>query len=440
MTTQLVGDFVDAETGLDEAGVRIVEAALRITVDRGYQGTTLQRIATSCGLPVSSLYWRFASKDELIASALRFGFARWGDHARPSLLPSSVRSGSKNGARPSAVVQIALPLMLTADPGAALCRAAFLEIRGRATRRMAAEFALTVDGLDETQQAEAAMRLAELWIMAIDGLIAGLQDPDSGRDDEALLGLLLRGLDVLGERLVANVVAAQWSEAVEPRLEAGATPFEGASGRDRLLAAAAGILAERGYDAATISAVCEKAGLPRSSLYWHFKDKDDLVAAVVETSFLDFAARTVPLPSPLDGAPWQVGLLAWLRGSQGNLWRGSEFARIGLMLLFEHREPEPVGRVMFRSIRRRSTSIVSGWLASVLDPRLVLARPELPSQLAWIVIWFADAVAVSRQTRSTPVDPDHVANLVVHVIDGIVTSVAADEGLLVPAFVSEVSQ
>ena len=83
---------------------------------------------------------------------------------------------------------------------------------------------------------------------------------------------------------------------------------------------------------------------------------------------------------------------------------------------------------------------MSGWLASVLDPRLVLARPELPLQLAWIVIWFADAVAVSRQTRSTVVDPDHVANLVVHVIDGIVTSVAADEGLSVSTLDSDFSQ
>lgn len=436
MMTQFVAEASQAEpidlTTLDDSGVRIVKAALGIAVQRGYQGATLQRIAKAADLPVSSLYWRFSSKDELMAAAMRYGFSRWERSERPSLLPSTIRAGTDHGARPAPVVQIALPLMLTADPEASLSRAAFVDIRRRAESRMADEFADVVDGVDPMLATDVTRTLARLWVMAIDGLIAGAQDP-ADRHDERLMRMLLTGIEGLGHRLVERSVAIPAQAMQVPVPDSARPAIDGDSGRERLLSAASAMLAEYGYDATTISGVCERAGVPRSSLYWHFKDKDDLVAAVVHDSFLAFTARTTPFPSPASGTAWQDGLRVWLRGSQGNLWRGADFARIGLMLLFQPRSPEPAGRVLFRSIRRRSTSIVSGWFSAALSPELVLARPELPTQLAWAVIWFADAIAVSRQTTSASMDPNAVADLVVHVIDVIVADAAAQEGLSVSA-------
>lgn len=438
MSTKLASGAPPLPTGepsgdaaFDDAGLRILKAALKITTERGYQGTTLQRIAQAADLPVSSLYWRFASKDELIASAMRYGFARWERSARPSLLPSTIRSGTDHGARPAPVVQIALPLVLTADPAASLSRATFVEIRARAVARIAREFVSPAECADDARREEIARTLASLWVMAIDGLIAGAQDP-ADRHDEVVMRLLLVGVEGLGHRLVRGPLPLPFaddqpgSDVEDPRRD------DTESGRERLLSAAAEILSEYGYDAMTITSVCERAGLPRSSLYWHFKDKDDLVAAVVQDSFLAFTLRTTPFPTPVAGTPWQDGLRVWLRGSQGNLWRGADFARIGLMLLFERRTPEPAGRVLFRSIRRRSTSIISGWFAAALSPSLVLARPELPTHLAWLVIWFADAIAVSRQTTASDVEPDYIAELVVHLIDAIVADAANNEGLRVP--------
>lgn len=434
MTMPLVAseanDLTSDASELDEAGIRIVKAALRIAVERGYQGTTLQRIAQAADLPVSSLYWRFASKDELMASAMRYGFARWERGERPSLLPSTIRSGTDHGARPAPVVQIALPLVLTADPEASQSRTAFVEIRARAEARMAVEFASLVECVDPVFGEHVTRTLARLWVMAIDGLIAGAQDP-SDRHDEHLMRLLLTGIEGLGQRLVERSVVIPPPVAKAREDDETTQPMDGESGRDRLLRAASEMLAEYGYDGTTISGVCERAGVPRSSLYWHFKDKDDLVAAVVRASFLEFTTRTTPFPSPTPQAAWQDGLRVWLRGSQGNLWRGADFARIGLMLLFERRSPEPAGRALFRNIRRRSMSIVSGWFAAALSPELVLARPELPTQLAWLVIWFADAIAVSRESSPVETDANAVSELVVHLIDAIVADAAAQEELSV---------
>src|SRR6476661_7229768 len=60
---------------------------------------------------------------------------------------------------------------------------------------------------------------------------------------------------------------------------------DGELSRERILDAATEIAAERGYEGTSIGAVSAKCGLPASSIYWHFQDKDDLIAAVIERSF-----------------------------------------------------------------------------------------------------------------------------------------------------------
>ena len=55
---------------------------------------------------------------------------------------------------------------------------------------------------------------------------------------------------------------------------------DGEASRTRILDAATEIASERGYEGASIALVSAKCGLPASSIYWHFKDKDDLIAAV----------------------------------------------------------------------------------------------------------------------------------------------------------------
>ena len=60
---------------------------------------------------------------------------------------------------------------------------------------------------------------------------------------------------------------------------------DGEASRTRILDAATEIAGERGYEGTSIGLVSAKCGLPASSIYWHFKDKDDLIAAVIERSF-----------------------------------------------------------------------------------------------------------------------------------------------------------
>src|SRR5262245_35142144 len=63
-----------------------------------------------------------------------------------------------------------------------------------------------------------------------------------------------------------------------------------AATRDALLDAALAEIAERGLDAPSLDAICARAGYTRGAFYVHFKDRDALVAAVVQRAmdrFLD---------------------------------------------------------------------------------------------------------------------------------------------------------
>ncbi len=76
----------------------------------------------------------------------------------------------------------------------------------------------------------------------------------------------------------------------------------GVESRQRILDAAVEISGERGYEGTSIAAVSAACGLPASSIYWHFKDKDDLIAAVIERSF-DTWLAAFELPDEEYGTP-----------------------------------------------------------------------------------------------------------------------------------------
>jgi TetR/AcrR family transcriptional repressor of nem operon len=59
---------------------------------------------------------------------------------------------------------------------------------------------------------------------------------------------------------------------------------KGQATRERILQAAAGLVAERGAVGVSLDDVCERTGASRSQLYHYFEDKDDLVRAVIDVT------------------------------------------------------------------------------------------------------------------------------------------------------------
>ena len=103
----------------------------------------------------------------------------------------------------------------------------------------------------------------------------------------------------------------------EERKMAGPTrnSERGAATREQFVAVGMRLFAERGYDDTSIEAVLQATGASRGSLYHHFKGKDALFEAVLETVETDVGQRTIAATAGAADAveALRAGCLAWIR-------------------------------------------------------------------------------------------------------------------------------
>ena len=74
--------------------------------------------------------------------------------------------------------------------------------------------------------------------------------------------------------------------------------------REAILDAATDLFAERGYAATPVNAVCERAGVGKPAVYWHFENKQGLLAAVLERldkHWNEVRVSGAPVVGPTDG-------------------------------------------------------------------------------------------------------------------------------------------
>ncbi|MHB9856270.1 TetR/AcrR family transcriptional regulator [Streptomyces krungchingensis] len=172
----------------------------------------------------------------------------------------------------------------------------------------------------------------------------------------------------------------------------------GVESRQRIIDAAAEIAGERGYEGTSIAAVSAKCGLPASSIYWHFKDKDDLIAAVIERSF-DTWLTALELPAEETGTA-QERVAAMAATVAESLISAPDFLRLGLMLALERRPEEPRARAMFVQVRdtakRKLVEICRSFFPDLDDRTL--------DTLTTYAVAAADGLFVQREIAGDDVD------------------------------------
>ncbi|MGW6054368.1 TetR family transcriptional regulator [Streptomyces sp. NPDC055189] len=172
----------------------------------------------------------------------------------------------------------------------------------------------------------------------------------------------------------------------------------GVESRQRILDAAAEIAGERGYEGTSIAAVSAKCGLPASSIYWHFKHKDDLIAAVIERSFETWLAA-VELPDEQTGSPLErVTVMA--ANVAKSLLDAPDFLRLGLMLALERRPDAPRGRTVFLQVRETASQKMVE-MGRTLFPDL---DEKGIRTLATYAVAGADGLFVQRELNGEAVD------------------------------------
>ena len=420
----------------------ILDVTLRIAGERGYVGTTVAQVTQASGLPASSIYWHFGNKDDLLADALEHGYRRWQEGSPPwsELAPAlprrdallrELRKVAAGVEEYSGFWRMGLLLALETGPAVGSApRARFLEVRREATERLRDWWASVLPADAAASPARPATVLAQLTLSAMDGLFVAHQS-DQDRDFDPVLRLLAAGLDEAAHQLTGGPGGSE--SGGKPRAHAPApasrlVDADPTASRTRFLRAAAEVSAESGYEGATISRICARAGLPASSLYWHFKDKDELLAAVVEHSYQEWLVGQPAWLPPEPGTSWPHELGGHLAVSLRSLGERPLFLRIGHLLLLLRRDDPPAGRAVFVAVRRRALLITTQWFQEALaaEPDL---DPALPEQLSLLVMMLSDGLFFSNQLDTPSWDIELFAELLVCIIE----AAAGDRSAALPA-------
>jgi AcrR family transcriptional regulator len=176
----------------------------------------------------------------------------------------------------------------------------------------------------------------------------------------------------------------------------------GEESRRRILDAAAEIAGERGYEGTSIALVSARCGLPASSIYWHFTNKDDLIAAVIERSFdIWLDVLTVPDEADPPSADAALELITTISAQVAKtLLDSPDFLRLGLMLVLERRPDEPSARTMFLRVRDTAHARLAELIAH-LGPG---ADADTVQVLATYAIAAADGLFIAKELGGDSVD------------------------------------
>ena len=112
----------------------------------------------------------------------------------------------------------------------------------------------------------------------------------------------------------------------------------GLKSRELVLDAAERVMAEHGFEAATIARVVEEAGIPLSSVYHYYGSKDGILLAVMERGAERFA--DMPVSQSRTGRPAQH-LAGFISRAAETLERHPDFLR--LLIVFAAQPPAGAG-------------------------------------------------------------------------------------------------
>jgi AcrR family transcriptional regulator len=184
----------------------------------------------------------------------------------------------------------------------------------------------------------------------------------------------------------------------------------GVASRLKIVEAALEIASERGYEGTSISAVSDRSGLPASSIYWHFANKDELIAAVIEHSYEQWRSM---LPIPNDDVDVQpdgdtdAAFTASMRRAGGTIANAPDFLRLGLMLALERRPEEPAARGLFLDIRRRTRADLEAYHRRIFGD---LSDRDLRT-LGRMAMAAADGLFIAREIDDEDVDLEEALEL-----------------------------
>ena len=170
---------------------------------------------------------------------------------------------------------------------------------------------------------------------------------------------------------------------------------EGVETRQRILDTALDLIASNGYSATSISKISTAAGVQPASIYWAFRSKEGLLAAVIERAADRWFATELektPANSPVD---MERALQHWTASISAR----PEFLRLMLVLSLERREGDPDILMAAQRVRKQARHALVRRLGQFIPIDDSTRRRANARQLAYLVMMLLDGVFVSRQVE-----------------------------------------
>jgi AcrR family transcriptional regulator len=171
-------------------------------------------------------------------------------------------------------------------------------------------------------------------------------------------------------------------------------PRDSSLTRTRIIDAAAKLFYGQGVRAVSVDAVAEKAGLTKRTLYYHFKSKDELIAAYLDARdqpnlklFAQwFEASKGPLPARIQNLFMNLA-----QSARHPKWKGCGFLRTAAELTATPGHPA-------MKVSARHKTNVEAWLADVLETGGVKDAAELARQIVILMDGAFSTMLVHRKT------------------------------------------
>lgn len=402
----------------------ILQQTVSLVSSYGYDGTTIARITKSTGRPASSIYWYFDTKDDLVTAALESTYSH-----KPGELPSwpEYRPGVELAAQlyralgdeftpteTEAPVRLGIMVALEGNAANSPVQEPFLG-RRRLTRSHVENWwlAVTEDRLGP-DRSDVAEWMTLLTLAFLDGHYISDVEPEAIPPNHRGGRMVVAALASVFEHLASRLEPLNPARVTNSNPSAEPTTA-GTPPADPLLATTRSLVAERGYEGATLSRICERSHVQRSSIYWRYKGKDELIHAAVTDGFLDLIA-TSKLPAPPRGEAWLSDIAVAVQVSVEAAWKSTDIVRAGLLLKLQRRDPAPLGSQAIQQGVRQEAAALECWLDSALE---VSHHGCDANELGWTINILREGlllgVAFGRGYRA-----DVLSELILAMLQGIV--------------------
>jgi AcrR family transcriptional regulator len=140
---------------------------------------------------------------------------------------------------------------------------------------------------------------------------------------------------------------------------------QGAETRERLLQTAIELFAERGYSATSIEQICRRTGVVKTALYWHFGNKEGLLAAAIDRVGGDWIDELVRSAYATDDPQERLKLA--IVGLRRIVEERPHLLRMLVGVAYECTESSPATRAALRQFFQRAADAIVRATADVVD-------------------------------------------------------------------------